>query len=405
MDQPDRIPIPWSHRLKWLRIQALPLVIFAVCAVATVRLWKSQSGTARAVGEVYAVRVELVSRLDGLLTEVPYRRLQLFERVQAGDVVLRLDDQTIRATLVTLGKALDEAKGQVVKAEEQIRIDEASEQLRRLAEVRRRAIRVEQARLTMLETRTVLETDKVELQRLKEQASAIKEAFDKGAINRLEFTNAQLQRDRIAQRIASNEQVLTEAQGQLTRATDQMKEFTPEQTIQVAKLLTPLRSAIEVQEAKIRELELQVKALEIRSPIDGTVVAITCWPGQAVKAGDPIATVATEQSHYVISYIRQQQRIRPVLGAPVEIRSRSNPSEVIDGIVDRIGPQVEAVPSHQLRDPRVVEWGLPVRIALDGKQNVRPGELVDLKFRTDVEQPPANARQPDPAAPPDQPGT
>lgn len=394
----DRIAIPWSHRWRWLRIQALPLIAFAVCAVVTVRLWKSQSGTARAVGEVYAVRVDLVSRLDGLLTDVPYRRLQLFERVQRGDVVLRLDDQAIKATLATLGKSLDEAKGQLLKAQEQIRIDEAADAVRRLGEARRRAVRVEQVRLAMLETRTALETDKVELQRLNEQAAAIKEAFDKGAINRLEYTNAQLQRDRIAQRITSNEKVLAESEEQLTRATDLMKEFTPEQAIQVANLLAPVRSAIEVQEAKIRELEVQVKSLEIRSPIDGTVVAIAHWPGQPIKAGESIATVATEQSHVIVSYIRQQQRMRPAVGTIVEIRSRSNPTDAIGGKVDRIGPQVEAIPPHQLRDPRVAEWGLPVLIELKGQHNLRPGELVDLKFNADAEPPlPANGKQPNPA--------
>jgi len=139
MAEPDRIAMPWSQRLKWLRIQAVPLIAFAICALVTVRLWKSQSGTARAVGEVYALRVDLVSRLDGLLTEVPYRRLQLFERVQAGDLVLRLDDQTIKASLATLAKSLEEARGALSKAEEQIRIDEAARQLDRLAEARRRA--------------------------------------------------------------------------------------------------------------------------------------------------------------------------------------------------------------------------------------------------------------------------
>src|SRR5207244_6617696 len=110
MAQPNQITIPWSQRLRWLRIQAVPLLIFAFCAFGALRLWKGQGGTARAVGEVYALRVDLISRLDGLLTDVPYRRLQLFDRVQAGDVVLRLDDQAIRATLGTLGKSLEVAE-------------------------------------------------------------------------------------------------------------------------------------------------------------------------------------------------------------------------------------------------------------------------------------------------------
>jgi multidrug resistance efflux pump len=408
MAQSNRIPIPWSHRWRWVRIQAVPLLIFAVCAIGALRLWKSQGGAAHAVGEVYALRVELISRLDGLLTDVPYRHLQLFERVHAGDIVLRLDDQTVRATLETLGKSLDEAKAQLGKSEEQVRIDEAARKLDRLSEARRRAVRVEQVRLALLTTRTILETDKVELQRLNELATILREAFERGAINRVDYINAQLRRDLVAQRIASNEKVLVESQEQLTRATELMSQFSPDQTIEVAKLLSPVRAAIEVQESRTRELELQVKALEIRSPIDGTVVAIVRWPGQAVRAGDPIATIAAEQAQYIVGYIRQQQRFQPTVGGAVDIRLRSNPTEAIAGFVDRVGPQVESVPAHQLRDPRVSEWGLPVRVVLEGQRELRPGELVDLKFRTDSEPPPPGGRRATPAepgVPPRTPGT
>jgi multidrug resistance efflux pump len=311
----------------------------------------------------------------------------------------------VRASLETLGKSLDEAKAALTKAEEQIRIDEAARKLDRLSEARRRAVRVETVRLAMLKTRTILETDKVELQLLTEQATTIREAFERGAINRIDYINAQLRRDRVAQEITSNEKVLAESQEQLTRATEQMSQFSPEQTIEVAKLLSPVRAAIDVQESRIRELELQVKALEIRSPIDGTVVAIARWPGQPVKAGDPVATVAAEQAQYIVSYIRQQQHYQPAVGVAVDVRLRSNPTEAIGGVVDRVGPQVEPVPAHQLRDPRVAEWGLPVRIVLDGKKDLRPGELVDLRFHNDSEPAPPGGRRAIPADPANPPGT
>ncbi len=77
---------------------------------------------------------------------------------------------------------------------------------------------------------------------------------------------------------------MAEEQAQLTRALEQMNEFSPDQAIEVAKLLSPVQAAIEVQESRIRELEVQVKALEIRSPIGGTIANIARWPGQAVRA-------------------------------------------------------------------------------------------------------------------------
>ena len=391
------VPIPISQRWRWIRNQVLPVALFIVCLFVALRIWRTQGGAVHGIGEVYAMRVELVSQVDGMLTDVPYRKLQLFEHVESGDVVLRLDDRPTQAALEILQKSLEQAKVDLVRAEEQVRIDEAARNVDRLSEARRRAIRVEQTRLGGLQTRTLIETDKVELQRLNEQYSVMRELMERNATNRIDFLNAQLRRDTVAQRLASNEKVFGEQQEQLARALEQMREFSPDQTIEVAKLLGPVRAAIEVHEAQIHQLELQVKALEIRSPIQGTVAAIVRWPGQAVRAGDPIATVAAEQTPYILSYVRQQQRFQPTIGAAVDIRLRSNPSVAIAGIVDRVGAQVELIPPHQLRDPRVPEWGLPVRIVLASQGEMRPGELVDLKFRTSAA-PAAAKAEPQPNA-------
>jgi multidrug resistance efflux pump len=392
MAQSDRIPIRLSHRWRWVRIQALPLVVFAICVVVATQLWKSQGGTAHAVGEVLAVRVDLISQLDGVLADVPYRRLQLFDRVQAGDVVLRLDDQPTRAALETLGKTLEQAKAELDKTAEQARVDDAARRVDELSEARRRALRIEELRLEILQTKTLVETDRVELQRLNELLDVTREVFERKAANRVDLINAQLRRDIVGQRIASNEKVLTESESQRDRAIGQMSEFSPQQAIEVAKLLAPVRAAIGVQEARIRELQLQVKALEIRAPLDGTVAAVTRWPGQAVRAGDAVVTIASEQAQYIVSYVRQQSRFHPAVGMAVDVRLRANPSVAIEGYVDRVGPQVELVPPHQLRDPRVAEWGLPVRVALAGQGELKPGELVDLRFRPSKNfQPPADA--------------
>ena len=95
-----------------------------------------------------------------------------------------------------------------------------------------------------------------------------------------------------------------------------------------------------------------------------------------------MVTLAEEQGQYIVGYIRQQQRWQPVAGTVVEVRPRGQPGRRIDAYVDRIGPQVELIPVHQLRNPKIPEWGLPVRVAADRLSDVRPGELVDLVFRT-----------------------
>ena len=69
------------------------------------------------------------------------------------------------------------------------------------------------------------------------------------------------------------------------------------------------------------------------------------------------------------------------------------PAGDFDAYVDRIGPQVEPIPPHQLRNPKVPEWGLPLRVVVDGLLEIRPGELVDLVFRPNQKRPLPAERQ------------
>jgi hypothetical protein len=92
-------------------------------------------------------------------------------------------------------------------------------------------------------------------------------------------------------------------------------------------------------------------------------------------------TVAATQGQYIVSYVRQEQRLKPVVGMKVDVRVRTVPRQTSVSKIDEVGPQVEPVPSHQLRDPRVPEWGLPVRIGIPDGMLLKPGELVDVALK------------------------
>ena len=142
-------------------------------------------------------------------------------------------------------------------------------------------------------------------------------------------------------------------------------------------MLGPLRAAIEYQAARVRELEVILPALEIRSPIAGYIVPTTlsnnapvqpilAMPGQQVKAGTVLFTIAAHEPEYIVSYVRPTQRLLPEVGMTVAVRPRHG-KQIAHATVERVGPQVELVPPHQIRDQPVMEWGLPVRIQVPGR--------------------------------------
>ena len=147
--------------------------------------------------------------------------------------------------------------------------------------------------------------------------------------------------------------------------------------------LTSLRTALTAREDEVAQLDVILGGLEITAPVSGTVARVYFRPGQAVRAGDIIMELAADDSNYVVSYLREEQQyINPRQKMLVDVRARNDPRRVVQGTVDTVGATIQPVPQRQLRDQRVPEWGLPVRVTIPADANLRPGEMVNLAFPT-----------------------
>lgn len=144
--------------------------------------------------------------------------------------------------------------------------------------------------------------------------------------------------------------------------------------------MAPHEAALKVQAARIAEVQHAARHLELRAPYSGTIVSITAEPGQSVRQGDPIVTIAARHGRYVIGYLRQHEGRQTQPRDLVEVRAQSLAASAWTSEVEEIGPQYEAIPPRLLRDPRLPEWGLPIRIAITEPMTVRPGELLNLAF-------------------------
>ena len=146
--------------------------------------------------------------------------------------------------------------------------------------------------------------------------------------------------------------------------------------------LKSLRAALAAREEELAQLDLALAKLDITAPVTGTVFKVYLRPGQLARAGDIIMEISAEGSNYVVGYLREEQQyIHPKPKMPVEVRPRNDPRRVVQGTVDTVGATVEPVPARQLRDQRIPEWGLPVRLTIPADANLRPGEMVNLAFK------------------------
>jgi hypothetical protein len=87
--------------------------------------------------------------------------------------------------------------------------------------------------------------------------------------------------------------------------------------------------------------------------------------------------ISRGDSASIISYVRERRRLRPHEGQRVSIRLQN---QVYESFVQSVGPQVELVPIHHLKNPTIPERAIPVRIQKPLELDLRPGELVPVMF-------------------------
>jgi len=322
------IPTPLPLLMRRIRYQVVPIATLVISLALSGWLWVRRGGSVTAIGSVNAVQVTVNSNVDGRLVELP-RKVDVFNVVSAGEVVARLDSTHIQAQI--------------------------ERETERLNEVRRQ-----------------LEVyNKIKSKNPTTAPSAAKPGAPADA----------------EQAAAAAVPLKGSARSAIVKA--EMAESDDNEMLNSPLLQNKLSLEMmaSTYQAKIAELEQKVLSQDIKAPISGTIIGIHRLPGQAVNAGQQIMTIASEKGDYIVTYVRQSQVIQPTQGMVVNVHTRSAPRTFRTHIVS-VGPQVEKVPPEHLRDPRLIEWGIPVHVAIPvdpmrpGQPiKMRPGELVDLFFR------------------------
>ncbi len=400
----SRIRTPLKQH--WLRFRtgALPALAFLIFVGATLWLWNRQGIHSSIVGEVSATQVPVVAGMDGLLADPADAYWQLFDPVSKGQVLARLDDRLIQAQLRTVVAQADQLRAQLDAAETELELDQLSLTQQHARELMRRTWEYERRRLERLRMIATIRSDMADLKGT-EASLAILERLNtpqRRIVSETRLIDLRKERDILKTRIDENKKVYQELHQQFLAAKQQMDEYGDLVLPNAETVLAPIRAAIAVEEAKMDEINVQIEQLVITSPIDGVITAIHRWPGQRTLAGDAIVTIAADDSEYVVSFVREKQRVSLTEGMEVGLKLRAPGAREFTSRVAVIGPQVEPVPPHQLHDPNTPEWAIPIKIPIPREMKrslpIRPGQLLQIYFRhDDIGQPPA---APQPAKPP-----
>lgn len=447
MSRLSPVPIPGKRRVQMFCQSGLPLLAFLGCAAMVVWLWNNDAGPNGTIGELAFRRVDVAAQSTGMLMPLRNGPLDEFTRVEQGSVIAELDSAPYRDRLNVLEAELAQIrreKDAIVASAEFENAKEASriavESVRLAEQVSEQVLDLE---IRLLEASVAFNVAKLQFEDAERRYKVLEPYADvayvrdtNGHIQVVEkevpdgpkddgsakpgqvvprvemfelIGEIQVAEETYKKRKAQYEHIkqrgnaLLDASGRLPHSPQTGRaEF--ESLVKVARdrlplapqtdvtrLLAPIEAQVAVKQTEIDEVNEQIKRLVVKAPFAGMVTKVFAQPGQAVQAGTPICTISSEKSDYVLSYVRQTSSLRPQLGMKALVRFRGS-KEMIDGVIVKIGAQVEAVSPKQLFDPRTQEWGLPIAIEIhwpnDEKQQdlqPRPGEIVHVTVLPNAE--------------------
>ncbi|MFA7440939.1 MAG: HlyD family secretion protein [Sphingomonadaceae bacterium] len=300
--------------------------------------------------EVRGETTIIAPRIDGYVTEL---LVEDFQRVSAGNILLRLEDSIY-------AQEVERARGNVQIALAALRNSEQGE-------------RAGKAGVSGAQAR--LEAAQAQLTQAQANMQRIEMLAGQGSISAWE-------RDAAKADLVQSAAAVTEAEARVVAAEQQVEGV----TVGRGGLLATVDAA----RAELRLAEINLANCVIRAPIDGQVSEVGARLGQYVTAGTALMGLVSEQM-WVIANFREEQTARMRRGQFVEIRVPALDGARLAGRVEQLAPAagnafLESRPAGTGGDFGKVPQRIPVRIRLDPDQQMlerlRPGLSVEARVDT-----------------------
>jgi multidrug resistance efflux pump len=326
------------------------------------------------VGIAQALQHEVSPGVPGTVSAI---LVDAYEAVEPGQIVARLDDRELAARLVTERVVIEQLAAELGAERARVDLQEAS----LVTDRRRFQIDEQRLYLEILSLRVVLESDRIEAERLNLQAERSQALGAQGILSQAQVDDLRLQRDAVERRIAETARLLDETEKE-HRATGARRVAYERRYAGPARdpLLEPLRAGVRAQERRVEEIEIQRRGLTLRSPVAGRVSQVLARSGQHVLPGEPVVYVQEEAVWEIVAYAVETSAGPIAAHAPVQAMRRGFPSVLAESAVTRVGATIEVLPQRLWRDPATPEYGLPFVIAAVPELRLRPGELVTVRI-------------------------
>lgn len=321
-----------------LKRRALPAVLAAtvLAFVVTVGLWANYRST-HVVSRSAVVRSHIAdvgARLDGVVRTI---EVDAGDRVQAGQVVARLEDSRYAASLEQAQSQLETATRELEV--ERLAIDNERRRLAStlkgvsaelsaaLAAVRASDSRAEEARRQVELQQSLVSRGLVPAERARTAETELRTAQALAAEARAEASAAS----------AGEELSRVESDGLAVRE----------------KRISVLESEITTLKARVAVAEANLEGTIIRAPDSGAVVRRIVQPGGSVSVGQPIISLWVGGDIWVEAWVDEDDLADVSVGSAATVTFKSYPDREFSGVVESLGVSTDVeLPDTEVPRPR-----------------------------------------------------
>jgi multidrug resistance efflux pump len=412
-----------AFRLRNLSLLLGGLILTACAASAAQTSSEETAADLTASGFLEAEEIHVAAETSGRVAEV---MVDESDQVQAGNVVVRLDDALLQADRAQAAAAVSVARANLARlragatpeelAAAEAAVNEANAALKgvqgaagsawaaagnpqsidvqiaaadtqanlALRQIDLAKVQLEEARIKLGWLQSIsgddrdenaIEFQQYEVQILEANVRAA-EAQYLGAQQKLDLLNEQRGRplSALAQAHAAQSRVsIAQAQIELAEAKfDLVKNGALLEEIRIAEAqVAAAQSQVDLIAAKIAQLTLI-------APIDGIVATRSIQVGETAAQNVPLLTISDLSALKLVVYIPDPQIGLVHLGAPVSISVDSEPGKTFEGVVTLISRQAEFTPRNVQTEEDRVSLVFAVEIVIDNTNGVlKPGMPAD----------------------------
>lgn len=371
----------------------------ALLACATALVFATacgRDGTAEKSNEIFVSgRIEgdetnIAPKLSGRIIEVAVRE---GERVEAGQVIVRLSGKQTLAAREEAAARVTAAQRRLEQAQRQVQVLESKLlqiQLREEQAGSDAQGRVSQAEGQLAATQAELVRAMADLEQNQADAGRYAELVEKGAVSKQQAeqlaTKVKTSRalvEAAEKQVAAAEGALRIARASLTNPRIRAAETASlRREIEQAESAVGLaRAEIAVSKATLGKAEADVEDLSVTAPFDGVVITRSAEPGQVVSAGATLLTMVDPRSLYLRGFVPEGQIGHVKVGQRAEVYLDSAPETAIPAEVMRVDPEAMFTPENTYFQQDRVRQVVGVKLLLlGGYGNAKLGMPADARI-------------------------